>query len=609
MNRQVELYLRLAGRWWWLLILGALIPALASIYITSRQADYYQARATLMVGTSLQNPDPEQREIALANTLANAYARLVREGPITQAVTNRLGLKRQPEQLAGQISTAIYPEAQLLAIMVVDSNPQAAALIANALADELVRRSPSTQEDRQRRRQFIQAQLDELELQIKQMDEDIAQVRSSLVDLTSAAELEEAQKRLSQLETARGNYQATYAGLMSSSGAGSPSVVSILETAVVPTAPLPRRDKLVIAIAAAAGLAMAVAGVVLIEYLDDSVRWEGEAKRRLLDMPVLGAIPKISRSRHTPISTSLDPTSPIAETIRGLRTNVFLAANDGLLKTLLVTSPELNVGKTFTVGQFGLAIALEGKRVVLVDADLRKPSLHEFFDLPNLHGLADFLANSGQLVEDDLREAVQDTGVENLYLLPAGRPPLDPSSLLASQRFEDLLGTLRAWADVVLIDSPPALVAPDVALLAALVDGTVMVVVSGRTSAAKISNTREYLIRRKEVKLLGVIFNRVSMDVEGYYYSYGVQRRRFRPSFWKRLRRRIPFLKHDGMMVDAPVILDLGEVADYLGVSRGTARRWCESGRLPAYKSWFRWFVKEKDLRAVAQRIMRKAEE
>jgi len=142
-DKEMELrrYFNMIKRWWWLLIVGIIIPMGISYYFVSKHPVLYQAKVTLMVGTTLQQPSYDSRPMA-ATSLGQAYTELVKRRPIIEAVSQRLGVERSPEALAEQITTWINPEAQLLEIMVTDTNPQAAALIANALADELVRQSP-----------------------------------------------------------------------------------------------------------------------------------------------------------------------------------------------------------------------------------------------------------------------------------------------------------------------------------------------------------------------------------------------------------------------------------------------------------------------------------
>lgn len=611
MDKGIYQYLRVVKRWWWLLVVGAIIPMVVSYYFTSRQPDFYQAKVTLMVGTTLQSADPDLRLMDTSRSLANAYARLVTYDPITEAVVERLGLERSPGQLASQITTWVHPEAQLLEIRVVDTNPQAAALIANALAEELVARTPAADEVQQVEAAFTRQQLDDLRARIEKVQADIQELSASMVDLTSAAEIQDAQERLAGLQEIESMYQSTYAQLLRSYAGSSANILQIFDPAVEPRRPIGRKTLLFVAVSGAAGLGLAFAAALLIEYLDDAVRWEGEMKQSLLGMPVLGAIAKM-RDGNGSVADMVSPDSPSAEMVRVLRTNIDLAAGDRGFRTLLVTSPATRAGKTFTVAQLGLAMAVRGRRVIMVDADLRKPTLHELFDLPNLFGLSELLASDTLLTDSAWPKGLQETGVENLYLLPGGKPPLDPGWLLTSPRLGELFDVLKERADVVLIDSPPGLVAPDAAVLASAADGTIMIVGAGTTSLSKTLKAKERLTERDGVNLLGVVFSRVKIDGDSYYYyAYGMKRRRHRRGpwghLWDRLRAHLPFVG-GAVAEDDQVILNLAEMADCLGVSRATARRWCRSGRLPAFKSQFQWCIKEEDLRTAIGRMVRSEE-
>jgi capsular exopolysaccharide synthesis family protein len=602
MNMEFEIgkYLGLVKRWWWLLVVGAIVPMVVSYYFVSGQPDLYQAKVTLMVGTSLQSANPDPRLMDTSSALAAAYRQLVTYDPITEAVIERLGMERSPGQLASQISTWIYPEAQLLEIRVVDSNPRAAALIANALGEELIAHTPSADEVQQFEADFTRKQLDDLRTRIERVQVDIQELSASMVDLTSAAEIQDEQARLSGLREIESMYQSAYAQLLGSyTGGASPNILQIFDPAVEPRRPMGRKTLPVVAIAGAAGLGLAVAAVFLIEYLDDSVRWEGETKQALLEMPVLGAIAKVRDGKRSIVDV-VDPESLSAEMVRTLRTNIFLTAGGQALETLLVTSPTVRAGKTFVVAQLGLAIAAGGRRVIMVDADLRKPTLHELFDRPNIFGLSELLAGDAPLGDSDWPTGVQEIGVEDLYLLPAGKPPLDPGWLLTSPRLGELFDALKKQADVVVIDSAPGLAVPDALVLASAADGTLIVVGAGITSRSKTLKTKERLTKRDGVNILGVVFNRVKADSDSTYsYGQGTKQRRT-AKLWGRLRARLPFIGAE----DGKVILSLVEMAGYLGVSRATARRWCKSGRLPAFRSWLRWRIKEEDLRTAAERMV-----
>ena len=245
MNKEIHTYLKLITRWWWLLVISAIIPMVISYHFASQQPDLYQAKATLVVGTSIfQDPDPNRSEMDLSNTLAAAYAELVRQRPVTEAVIERLGLERAPEALAGQIGTSIRSGAQLLEIQVIDTNPQAAALIANALADELIRRSPSSGQDPEQQ-DFIKNQLNELQIKVENINKQIEELSASLADLTSAAEIQDTQERIDALEEVKSRYQSTYADLFDSYHAESPNVLSLFEPASIPQWPIPSKTKLI----------------------------------------------------------------------------------------------------------------------------------------------------------------------------------------------------------------------------------------------------------------------------------------------------------------------------------------------------------------------------
>jgi capsular exopolysaccharide synthesis family protein len=602
-NKEIHTYLKLITRWWWLLIISAIIPMVISYHFASQQPDLYQAKATLVVGTSIfQDPDPNRSEMDLSNTLAAAYAELVRQRPVTEAVIERLGLERAPEALAGQIGTSIRSGAQLLEIQVIDTNPQAAALIANALADELIRRSPSSGQDAEQQ-DFIKNQLNELQVKVENINKQIEELSASLADLTSAAEIQDTQERIDALEQVKSRYQSTYADLFDSYHAESPNVLSLFEPASIPQSPIPSKTKLTVAVAGAAGVGLALGAVVLMEFLDTSLRWENnEDIQTILGLPVLGAIANMSTSRDGSLSKTIDPLSPGAEMIRSLRTNIFLTAKDQPLKTIVVTSPTTGDGKTFAVAQLGLTIAAEGKRtVIVVDADLRKPTLHEAFDRPNIYGVSDLLSGQASIPRSYWPEGVQKTDVNNVYLLPAGEPPLDPSSLLTSPRLKELLDSLKKRADVIIIDTPPELTAPDAGILASAADGTVLVVSAGSTGRNKALKTKENLIKRDEVNILGIAFNRVKARGYSYYYRNGAKRRPQEPGTWERL----PLV---GDVIASRSknhnhSLGVKEMADRLGVKPATVRRWCKSDRLPASKSWLGWQIEEHKFHEAVQKI------
>jgi succinoglycan biosynthesis transport protein ExoP len=578
MDFEIRKYLRLVTRWWWLLVVSAAIPMAVSYYFVSQQPDLYQAKATIMVGTSLfQDPDPDARLMNLSNTLAAAYAELVRQGPVMESVTERLGLDRSPEQLAAQIATGIRSGAQLLEIYVTDTNPQAAALIANALADELIRRSPASGANDPEQQEFIRRQLEELQAKIEGLGKEIDDLTASLAELTSAAELRVVQERIASLEEVRSTYHTTYANLLGSYGAEAPNVLSLFDPAVVPQWPIPSKTKLIVAVAGAAGLGLAMGAIFLMEYLDTSLRWEAGGVRSILELPVLGAVPKVSKRKAKLSSNQL---SAVAESVRAMRANVYLVRADHPFHTLLLTSPGSSEGKGFILANLALVLASVGNRVIVVDADMRKPSLHEIFDRPNVMGLADVLSNDKRDEEDSLSVPLQETDFDDVCLLSAGRPPADPAALLTSPRLSALLEFLRGQGDVILIDSPPVLGPPDATIVATVAEGTILVVSAGLTKLELIRQARDRLLAQDGVSLLGLTVNRVKHN--GSYYTYGSDRGSEEPG------------QIEGNSEEA--WLTLSEAAVYLGISKSMARRWCRTGRLPTRRSGLRRRVSRDDV-------------
>jgi len=576
-GREIRKYLKLITRWWWLLVISTAIPMAISYHFASQQLDLYQAKVMIMVGTSLQNPDPDRGQMDISNTLAAAYAELVRQGPFVGPVIERLGLERTPEQLAAQIGTWVHSRAQLLEIQVTDTNAEAAALIANALADELIRRSPASGGSDPEQQEFIRSQLEELRAKIGNINEQINASTASLSELTSAAEIQEAQNQIAALEEVKSTYQTTYAGLLDVYRAESPNALSLFEPAAVPQWPVPSKTKLLVAVAGAAGLGLALGAIFLTEYLDTSIRWEGDSVQNILELSVLGAVPQAPR-RKTPSSSN--PSGPVAEGIRTIRTNILLMRPDHPFRTMLLTSPGDSEGKSFVLANLSIVLASAGNRVVAVDADMRSPSLHEFFDQPNIAGLADVLGDCKDDGKNPLSVPLQETNFDNLYLLSAGRPAVDPTTLLTSPRLPALLESLKDQADIILIDSPPVLGPPDATVLATLADGTIFVISAGVTRREMLQRAKDRLLAQQGVNLLGVTVNRAKLNSSTYYYNaYQAGKEPKRKK---------------GKSDNAP--LTLGEAAARLGINKDQVRQWCKSGRLPAVRKGLRWQVDRDEL-------------
>ena len=213
--------------------------------------------------------------------------------------------------------------------------------------------------------------------------------------------------------------------------------------------------------------------------------------------------------------TVRQPKSPASEAFRTLRTNIDFSSFDKEIKTLLVTSAVPGEGKSTTAANLGIAMAVTGKKVLVVDADLRDPSQHKFFELDNGKGLTSLMIND----ELQLINVVQRTMVENLYVLTCGPIPPNPAEILTSRKMRNFVKKLQEVYDMIILDSPPVIAASDASILASYLDGVVLVVGSGAVAREEARHARDQL-QKVKANLLGAVLNKVPVKGSGYYYYY-----------------------------------------------------------------------------------------
>lgn len=210
-----------------------------------------------------------------------------------------------------------------------------------------------------------------------------------------------------------------------------------------------------------------------------------------------------------------DPKSPVSEQYRTIRTNIQFSTVDNEIRTLMVTSSGPGEGKSTTAANLATVFAQQGNKVLLVDADMRKPTVHYTFSLTNTNGLTTVLTK-----QSDLIGAATQIDSSNLYVLPCGPVPPNPAELLSSRSMDEFVEAALNEYDMVIFDSPPVLVVTDAQLLANKCDGTVLVVSSNFTEKENAIKAKEQLTTSK-AKLLGVILNNKKQDKSQYYYYYG----------------------------------------------------------------------------------------
>lgn len=306
--------------------------------------------------------------------------------------------------------------------------------------------------------------------------------------------------------------------------------IRVVDPARGPKYPVKPNRKLNLALGLLAGLLFGVASAFLVEYFDTTLKgWEDVSKK--LDLPILGAIPRIRvpgrealaeasaipSAFEAKLISHTDSRSPVSEAYRTVRTNIQYFDITEKVEVLLFTSPGPKEGKSTTVSNLAVTMAQQGVRTLIVDADLRKPVVAKIFGISRTPGLTDILVGKASL-----SMCIAETGIDNLYILPSGTLPPNPSELLSSQKMDELLELLREAFDTVLLDSPPVLAVTDASILAKKTDGVVLVVRSDLTEEEAALMARHHL-EQVRARVIGVVVNDFDYETNYYrkvYYKY-----------------------------------------------------------------------------------------
>jgi len=404
----------------------------------------------------------------------------------------------------------------------------------------------------------LQSRITEIDSQIAERQQDIiedvlAEYRNLEAEIaaleTAGEEREQAVLDLSQqsvqynilrreFETNRGLYDGMLQRLREigvASGAQENNI-SLIDSALRPSSPyLPNTQKNILT-ALALGLAIGVGLVLILEFLDTTIR-RTEDVEQLVGRPVLGLIPMVKlkeqkmktsatqklQDRAVSHYSEVHPKSAVSEAFRSLRTSLMFSTPQGMPKTLLVTSPGAGEGKTTNTINLATVMAQNGARVLVIDADLRKPRLHRDFGVPHAPGLTNRIAGGQSSASE--QSAIVPTSVENLFIMPSGNQAPNPAEMLSSERMQKIISMASRAFDHVIIDSAPVLGLADALILSRCVDGVIMVVSAGKTAkdTIKVSTRR---MAQVQAPLLGVVLNQVDLDSPDYayytqyYYNY-----------------------------------------------------------------------------------------
>ena len=483
-QEQVLAWVALLRRQLWWLLVPAIVLGVAAVVDAKRHDGHgFQARSVLFAQSQLPSAaSGQQNQSEDFGPFLRSQAQLSRSTAVLAKAA--ADLKVDPVDLRSSVHTSVDGASNTLTITAREADGAQAVAAANTVAEtlsatglgELVARLKVRSDD-------LQRQIERLDATVQDLNKQLATARTKLADTTTL----EARRATATSKATR------------TSG---PS--------------LPLRGGLGVL----AGLLLGVLAVWLRQLLDDTVR-SVEQVESIVDAPLLAELPTEKLKRGSSLPTLDHPSGGLAESFRGLRTALKFVDQGERLRAFAIVSSEPRDGKTFTAANLAVSFAQAGSNVCVVSADLRNPALDAVFGMSGKPGLADLLAEGShddEFPAVDLHRFIRTTDVDGLAVLPAGTLPANPSELLANARASQVMDELRRSFDIVIVDSPPLLVA-DPEIIGDLVDGLVLVI--------SVDGTRVRRLRRaagrlsgSPLRLAGVVVNRTHAR-KGYYGPYG----------------------------------------------------------------------------------------
>jgi capsular exopolysaccharide synthesis family protein len=301
------------------------------------------------------------------------------------------------------------------------------------------------------------------------------------------------------------------------------SNIQVVDRAELPRTPFKPNKRLNLLLAVVVGLFLGVGLAFFFEYLDNTVKTPEDIEQ-LIRLPSFGMVPEISYHRRKQLESGTSypvelitfghPKSMLSEAYRNIRTSILLSFSEKPPKRIAITSPNPAEGKTTTVINTAISLSQTGAKVIIVDSDLRKPRVHKVFNEDNGVGLSNFLSG-----HTGLESIIKNTEIPNLYYIPAGPIPPNPSELIGSNLFKNMVDSLGEQFDHIVFDSPPVLGFADSIILSTIVDGIIIVALGGKTPRETLQRAKEVLYQVNG-KILGVVINRVDIQRSEYGYYY-----------------------------------------------------------------------------------------
>jgi polysaccharide biosynthesis transport protein len=505
--------LKAVRQWWWILIICPAIAAGTAYAVSSQMTPMYEAGSTVIIEHQLVGGTLDLQSIQAAERRTQTFSQLITTRSVIEPVIEQLELDETVDGVRSTLSASHTTNTQLITISYQHEDPARAAEVVNAIGEQF---SDFIQQIQQPVLGIADGDVDEI---VESLDAQIDGVQASIETLQEGdgPETAEDEERITELEAVLVQLQQSRDAIQNISqvagfDASVGSQVYVVEPASTPNNPVSPRTMLNVALAGVLGVLLGGGLVVLASWLDDNVKTEADV-RELLDRPVIGTIP-VERLR-TQMEDIHSGQSLAGELFRSVRTNLQFTMVDRNVKSIVVTSLNPGEGKTTIAAHLAIVLAQGGQRVILVDADMRRPNVHNvFYRIRNDRGLSNLLLQSPAVIE----QMLQSTRINNLKVLASGPLPPNPPDLLGSARMKALIGALEDSADIVIIDSPPMVVSESL-LLSSITDGVLFVIRAGRNRTGDMLRAYESL-SQTGAPILGILLNGVPKKRRSEYQAY-----------------------------------------------------------------------------------------
>jgi capsular exopolysaccharide synthesis family protein len=513
-------YLKLLTRRKWIIFAVFLTVVASTALVTWRLTPIYEAVARVEVQpASASSSDATRLLESLVDPTRGltTQVELVQSQAALKLAAKDLGLP-SPDYLREGLTVELIPDTQIVEIRVDHERPDEARDRANAIATAYITfRRERALEASLAAGKSVSRQIGDVQARIADVDVRNQQASAKQPNPVTEEFAKEQRDRVIERDRLVAQLGALESQLQilpdaEEVGRGGGTIISPAETPIVPVRPSKPRN---LALAVVVGGILGVGMALLAENLDDRMKSPEEVEERV-GAPVLGYIPLVKEweeKHQSSLAAKNEAASSAAEAYRTLRTNLRFISVERPLRTILVTSATAEAGKSTCAGNLAATLAQRGYKVILVSADLRRPSVHRIFGLTNSKGLTDALDP-----EFPLEEVLQDPNIPNLRLLAAGGLPPNPTEILESSRFGQVLMQLSSLAEFLVIDAPPVLGLGDASALASRVDGILFLVRTAKVTKREVSHATDQL-RKAGGKFIGCVLNAVEAE-EGYGYYY-----------------------------------------------------------------------------------------